>query len=202
VVYAANWVIIYHLPPIKGTRNSYWLLAPIDFLLIRWHRSRSLTRKCIPLDDACKRRLGWLQCSLASYFISSFGLVQKSSGMCDCPCLLALLVSCISSWVFAHGAQEQPFPPHTLTGLLHVLDCDGAKSQTLKVSQFSPKSFKTEYFLNVTNGSWCLFLSIRSILVFFALILIHIILQDPLPTKLELMMNRLSRNEPKTTVNI
>ena len=24
MVYAANWVIIYHLPPIKGTRNSYW----------------------------------------------------------------------------------------------------------------------------------------------------------------------------------
>ena len=24
MVYTANWVIIYHLPPIKGTRNSYW----------------------------------------------------------------------------------------------------------------------------------------------------------------------------------
>jgi len=24
VVYTANWVIIYHLPPIKGTRNSFW----------------------------------------------------------------------------------------------------------------------------------------------------------------------------------
>ena len=22
---SVNWVIIYHLPPIKGTRNSYWL---------------------------------------------------------------------------------------------------------------------------------------------------------------------------------
>lgn len=102
--------------------------------------------------------------------------------------------------VFAHGAQEQPFPLHNPTGLLHVLDCDGAKSQTLKVSQFSPKSFKTEYVLNVTNGSWCLFLSIRSILVFYALILTHIILQDHLPTKLELMMNILSRNEPMYTI--
>ena len=24
MVYTANWVIIYHLPPIKGTRNSHW----------------------------------------------------------------------------------------------------------------------------------------------------------------------------------
>ena len=24
MVYTANWVTIYHLPPIKGTRNSYW----------------------------------------------------------------------------------------------------------------------------------------------------------------------------------
>ena len=27
LVYTANWVIIYHLPPIKGTRNSYWFLG-------------------------------------------------------------------------------------------------------------------------------------------------------------------------------
>ena len=25
--YAANWVIIYNLPPIEGTRNSYWFLG-------------------------------------------------------------------------------------------------------------------------------------------------------------------------------
>ena len=24
MVYTANWGIIYHLPPLKGTRNSYW----------------------------------------------------------------------------------------------------------------------------------------------------------------------------------
>ena len=29
MVYTANWVIIYHLPPIKGTNpNSYWSLIP------------------------------------------------------------------------------------------------------------------------------------------------------------------------------
>ena len=31
MVYTANWVIIYHLPPSKGTRNSYWNIAPCLF---------------------------------------------------------------------------------------------------------------------------------------------------------------------------
>ena len=31
MVYTANWVIIYHLPPIKGTRNSYWFYSSVFY---------------------------------------------------------------------------------------------------------------------------------------------------------------------------
>ena len=62
MVYTANWVIICYLPPIKGTRNSYWLngmilqaykgrqvIHPPDFL--RWFFSPTpQTRQAMLVD--------------------------------------------------------------------------------------------------------------------------------------------------------
>ena len=36
MVYTGNWVIIYHLPPIKGTRNSYW--TSFTILILSCHQ--------------------------------------------------------------------------------------------------------------------------------------------------------------------
>ena len=43
--YIAYWVIIYHLPPIKGTRNSYWLLCSLFTQKSMWIQTMNLIRK-------------------------------------------------------------------------------------------------------------------------------------------------------------
>ena len=54
MVYTANWGIIYHLPPIKGTRNNYWKKA---FQLPNIHFVVRV--KCEVLGSACLLEIGW-----------------------------------------------------------------------------------------------------------------------------------------------
>ena len=54
MVYTANWGIIYHLPPIKGTRNNYWKKA---FQLPNIHFVARV--QCEVLGSACLLEIGW-----------------------------------------------------------------------------------------------------------------------------------------------
>ena len=68
MVYTANWVIIYHLPPIKGTRNNHWGVLPKKKI-----RSINPLYTCTPLYEhsnfPSRRNLGdFKPWKLSSFF--------------------------------------------------------------------------------------------------------------------------------------
>ena len=69
MVYIANGVIIYHLPPIKGIRNSYWYTCPYrvcftcDYKIYKWYH---------PFIDVYIYSYHYQFCQIALYSIFMF----------------------------------------------------------------------------------------------------------------------------------